>query len=131
MEACTISRNFTNEDLLSLPEPVRRYFRSCALQPYIHWSESTPDSAAATIRFNGAEARGSFYFNDRNEYIRFETDDRWQAGKGGKLAKTHWMVTASDYVEDRGIRRPRRASAAWLQKDRSFEYFKGKINGIL
>lgn len=79
---------------------------SCALQPYIQWSEKDPVCAAATIRCNATESNGLFYFNERGEFTRFESGDRWQALKNGRLVQTPWKVTAADYVEDAGIRRP-------------------------
>lgn len=103
---------------------------SSALQPYIRWSEVTRDCAAATIRFNNTEVKGLFFFNDCGEFIRFETGDRWQAGKHGRFTRTPWMVTASDYIEDLGIRRPRSTSACWLIHGEWWEYFKGEITAI-
>jgi hypothetical protein len=103
---------------------------SYALQPYIQWTEKDPNCAAATIRFNGTEANGLFYFNDRGEFTRFETHDRWQAQKKGRFIRTPWKVTATDYIEDEGIRRPHLMSASWLDNSQWWEYFRGKIAGI-
>ncbi len=56
---------------------------ACALQPYIRWEAINWDIAAASIHFRDTQVRGLFYFNDRDEFVRFETEDRWEAGKPG------------------------------------------------
>lgn len=102
-----------------------------ALQPYLRWSGVNRFCAAATIRFNGVEARGRFYFSDSGEFIRFETGDRWQAGAHGKFVRRRWAVIVSDYKEDGGIWRPRLASAYWINGNGPWDYFRGKIDGII
>jgi hypothetical protein len=101
------------------------------LQPYIHWTEIDRHTVSAAIACNGITASGLFFFNDRDEFIRFETDDRWETRGRGKFRQTHWQATATDYVEDGSIRRPTKLSAAWVDGNETFEYFKGELGGIL
>ena len=103
---------------------------ACALQLYIRWEAINRNMAAAVIRFRDTEVRGVFYFNDRDEFIRFETEDRWKAGKPGEFTKVKWMVTAGDYIEENGMRKPGRVTAAWVEAGKIMEYFKGEIEGI-
>jgi uncharacterized protein DUF6544 len=103
---------------------------ACALQPYIRWSPVKPNCAAATIHFNNTEARGRFYFNDRGEFIRFETGDRWQAGNHDRFTRCRWMVIASHYTDTGRIWRPQFTSAYWISKNEPWEYFKGRIEDI-
>lgn len=101
------------------------------LQPYIHWTEVDRHTASATIAYNGVVASGVFFFNDRDEFIRFETDDRWEAKGHGKFRQTHWRTTATGYVDDAGIRRPTKLSVEWVDGNRTFEYFKAELKGLL
>lgn len=101
------------------------------LQPYIHWTEVDPNTASATIVYNGTTASGTFFFNDRGEFIRFETDDRWKAKGRGRFRQTRWRASAFDYVDDKGIHRPTGLTAAWVDGNETFEYFKGELTGIV
>jgi len=103
---------------------------SCALQPYIWWKETGENNATAIIRYNETEAEGIFHFNDRDEFTAFETCDRWQSQKNGSFARTPWKVTAADYIDDGGLRRPRTTAASWLTNGQWWEYFNGNIAGI-
>lgn len=105
-------------------------FPSFLLQPYIQWTAIDHYQAGATIRVNETSASGRFYFNNAGEFTSFESTDRWQALKDGSFARTPWKVTASDYVEDAGVRRPSLTTASWLNNGQWWEYFKGSIVAI-
>jgi Family of unknown function (DUF6544) len=103
---------------------------ACALAPYIRWEAVDGNTAAATIRSGDTEVNGVFYFNNRGEFIRFETGDRWEAGRHGEFIKANWMVMANDYIVENGISRPGHVVAAWSHEGKLKEYFKGEIGGI-
>jgi hypothetical protein len=50
---------------------------SYALQSYITWEEWGEGWARARIRHKGLEAVGTFFFNEGDEMVRFETGDRY------------------------------------------------------
>ena len=102
-----------------------------ALQPYIHWSPIAADHAAVEINWAGITAHGIFYFNDRGEFTRFETCDRWRSEKKTKLHQTAWSIRVSDYITNmEGIRYPSRATAAWWIGGQWMDYFQGTITGV-
>lgn len=103
---------------------------ACVLQYYIKWSAIDSNSAKAIIKFNGIEVSGIFHFNDLGEYIRFDTNERYQAAGKSKYKNVSWSVTMSDYTEKGGIKFPAFLTALWHEDYGDFEYFKGKIKNI-
>lgn len=100
-----------------------------ALAPYIAWEPIDDASARAIIRHRGIEASGVFHFNDADEFVRFDTDDRFYA-EGGEYARVPWSAEVVEYVDDGGLRRPLSMRATWHRQDGDFEYFRGTIAGI-
>jgi hypothetical protein len=104
---------------------------SYALQDYITWHPIDKTKAKAVCRFADVEVSGIFYFNSRNEFIRFETDERYLSVSGKEYKKMKWQVTASDYVENGSFRHPSSVSAAWVSETGNIVYFKGMIDKIM
>lgn len=98
-----------------------------AVQPYIRWEAVGPDRAVAFISGGEAAVHGLFSFNNAGEFVRFESLQRWQAGKGGHLIRTPWRITVGDYVNRDGIRHPTKVTAAWLEGEEWVEYFRGEL----
>jgi hypothetical protein len=103
---------------------------SYALQDYIKWTAIDSKSAKAILTFNGSEVNGIFYFNEQNEFIRFETNDRYYSGKGIDYKKVKWSAVAGNYLEKNGIKFPTDLKATWHHENRDFEYFKGNIEQV-
>ena len=102
-----------------------------ALQPYLRWSNVSGNCALATISYRGATASGWFHFNERGEYVLFETEGRWMALKGGKFKNAGWRVELSDYEVDGYVLHPGKVRVYWLQNGELEEYFTGKIKSII
>lgn len=95
-------------------------------QPYISWGEFDEFSAAATITRNGIEVGGVFCFNERGEYVRFESNDRYLSTPKGD--ENHpWAATLGNYFEKNGYRIPGYMNAEWLLPEGKHEYFLGEI----
>lgn len=103
---------------------------SYALQPYITWTSIDDRSAKATLKHQGKEVSGIFYFGDSGEMVKFETSDRYYAEKDGSYTNLKWVVTISSYKEINGVKIPYELSARWHTPQGEFEYFKGKIGSV-
>lgn len=101
-----------------------------ALQPYITWFEVDCYTAKAMIKYNGNEVSGIFRFNERGEFIEFETDDRYNSENGKIYNKCKWLGMCSNYTEKNGVKYPTEFKAVWKTDEESFEYFNGKIKEI-
>lgn len=103
---------------------------SYALQSYITWTPIDQHSAQAEIQHNHIHVSGIFTFNERGEFIRFETNDRYYSEKGTEYKKLKWSVEASDYIVKNGINFPSTLRAKWHLDHGEYEYFCGTIHSI-
>jgi len=104
---------------------------SYAVQKYIEWYPVDLYKAKAILRYGGVKASGVFEFNNKGEFIAFSSDDRYQSKGSNCYFRTKWSVTASNYIDKNGYKFPTFVTAAWIQKDADFIYFKGFIDNII
>lgn len=104
---------------------------SIALQPYIQWYPIDELSARAVISHNGNVVSGSFFFNKQREFIRFETEDRFNSEDGKLFSQCKWSGICSHYAEKNGVKFPTAFKAVWHLDNQDFEYFNGNINEII
>lgn len=101
-----------------------------AIQNYITWEPVNANTARATLRNGNLEVRGRFFFNEKGEYIRFESDDRpFDLGKGVYKIRP-FSITLGEYHEVDGFKMPNRVSATWHLEDGDFTYWDGQISGL-
>lgn len=103
---------------------------SCALQKYISWEPIDSNRCRAIIDYKGIRAEGIFVFNEKGEFIKFQTDDRYMYMDDGTSVKHRWSALVSDYVEKNGIKVPSRVKGVWNLEEGDHEYFDGKIVDI-
>lgn len=101
-----------------------------ALQPYIAWTPVDDNTARATLRDNGLEVSGTFYFDRDGALLRFRTEDRFMAGKGNTCKRLPWSAEASGYALHDGLRHPTLLTATWHTDWGDFTYFKGSIRRL-
>jgi len=104
---------------------------SCALQPYIKWVSIDQNHAKAIIAYNGVQAEGIFTFNDKGEFIRFETDTRYMDTGNGTSEKHKWTAEISNYIEKNDIKIPTKLKGVWNLPKGDYEYFDGTILDIV
>lgn len=106
------------------------FMPSFATKEQIMWKSIDENSAEATLTDKGNEVTGIFYFNDKHEFVRFTTQDRFYSLKDGSYKKTKWSVELSNYKDFKGIRFPENAKAIWHMDDKDYEYFKSQIKDV-
>lgn len=102
-----------------------------ALQPYVSWEAINDLSAKAIIEDNGIKVSGIFYFNEKGENVKFETEDRYFAEKNGTYTKHKWTAFLENYKDFNGFMIPTIMRAAWHLPTGDFEYYKGTVNDVL
>jgi hypothetical protein len=103
---------------------------SCALQDYIKWEAIDSSNARAIIEYNGVRGEGVFTFNEKGEFLKFVTDDRYMDMGNGKSEKHRWTTEAFDYREINGIIMPTRVTGSWNLEKGDFKYFDGRLAGV-
>jgi hypothetical protein len=100
-----------------------------AIQPYIIWMPRDDRSAAATIRHGGVEASGVFHFDQAGDFVRFESEDRYQS-TGEDARKVPWSVDVLSHQDQNGLRIADGLRATWHEDQGDFEYFRGRIAAV-
>ncbi|AKJ04452.1 hypothetical protein ATI61_101459 [Archangium gephyra] len=101
---------------------------SYALQGYMKWQPVDERSARAELTSNGITVSGIFHFNEADELVRFDTNDRWQDGTPPK--KLPWSAHLEGYRMAGGIRYATRVSATWHEPTGDYTYVKGTIDSV-
>ncbi len=99
-------------------------------QPYITWEEIDSYTAKATISYKNIKVSGIFYFNKHNEFLRFETEDRYY-NNNGKFEKHKWTAYAWNYKDMNGFSQPLNFMAVWNMPNKDYNYFKGRVDKII
>lgn len=104
---------------------------NCALQPYLRWEEIDPYHAKAILEHNDIRVEGIFTFNDKGEFTRFETDDRYMDTGKGTFEKHKWIVEVLNYTERNSIKIPSVMKGSWELPTGNYEYFNGTLSDIV
>lgn len=85
----------------------------------------------AGITAYGQTVSGIFTFNDRDEMIRFTTDDRSLTNDDGTMTAMPWSALCDDYrASENGILHPTTFRAVWNKPEGDFIYFDGQVKAI-
>jgi hypothetical protein len=101
---------------------------SYVVQPYIRWESLGADSAKAILEWKGLRVEGAFHFAPTGEFVRFETNSRWQHSQDE--VPVPWTAHMEDYVKQADLRLGTRLRAVWHEKTGDFEYVRGRIERI-
>lgn len=93
---------------------------SLALQDNVTYKQIDDYSVQATIRKNGAETTGVFYFNKIYEMTRFVVEKRLCADTN---TYEKWSAIATDYKVINGINVPTKFQAVWNYRSGDLIYF--------
>lgn len=103
---------------------------NCALQNYITWESIDSTHCRAAIDYKGTIVGGTFTFNEKGEFMSFQTDDRYMYMDNGISEKHRWSAVVSDYVERGGIKMPSRVKGVWNLEGGDHEYFDGTLADV-
>ena len=84
---------------------------SFVISPLIEWEEIDSLSAKAIINYKGTVASGTFYFNEKGDFIKFTT---MRYNDNILKAKRYpWVITVQEYKTFEGIRVPSKMKITW------------------
>jgi hypothetical protein len=103
-------------------------------QPYVTWEEIDTSCVKATLKYHDLTVTGYFYFNEKGEYIKFVSHDRYYLQPDKTCIKKKFTVLLSDYIESNSVRHPSNVKVIWNLDERDsskdYEYWKGSIKSI-
>ena len=104
------------------------WFPSLALSPYISWEAIDDSSAKATMTYKETTGSGTFYFNDKGDFVKFVAL-RFMGNKSD--AKRYpWVLTVEDYAVFEGIKVPSKMKATWELEDGDWTWLDLEISSI-
>lgn len=106
------------------------FMPNLAISEKIKWQSLNEYSVNGHLMDKKNKVNGIFYFNNKHEYIRFTTEDRYYSQKDGSYKKMRWSIELSDYKDFNGIKFPGIVKAIWHMEDKDYEYFKSQIKEV-
>ncbi len=103
---------------------------TAALQDFIAWKKIDNHVLEATLKYNGYEVKGNFYFNDKGELEKFTTNDRVAIDSSGKKTQAPWSAIFSNYVSENKMRHPKHLKAIWHYETGDSVYFDGEMTTL-
>jgi hypothetical protein len=104
------------------------WFPSLALSPYIAWEAIDDYSAIAYMNYKGTTGSGTFYFNEKGDFIKFVAL-RFKGNK--KDAKRYpWVLTVDNYAVFEGIKVPSNMKATWQLDEGDWTWLDLEITSI-
>lgn len=105
------------------------WYPSLALSPYINWEAIDETSAKATMTYKGTTGSGTFYFNEKGDFMKFVAM-RFMGNKAD--AKRHpWVLTVDDYAVFEGIKVPSKMKATWQLDEGDRTWLQLEITSIV
>ena len=110
--------NIVNEKGVKMDEgTLQRYlgeivwFPSAALSPFITWEAIDSLSAKATMDYKGTKGSGTFYFNEKGDFIQYSTL-RYK-GNEPEAKRYEWVIDVREYAVMDGVKIPVKMTATW------------------
>lgn len=79
----------------------------------IQWEVVDSSTVRAAFTDNGITIRAALRFNEHNELVDFESDDRYYNQEDQTMIKIKWTTPLRDYKTYRGFRLASKAEAVW------------------
>ncbi len=96
---------------------------------HLEWKPIDDRSAKAVLTDHGYQVSAVFTFSEKGEIIKATTDDRYRTKKRD-VSQVPWTAHFKDYQERGGMRIPMEVEAEWGLPDRTFPYWKVRVQDI-
>lgn len=87
------------------------WFPSAVASPYIKWETIDSLSAKATMNYKGVTGSGTFYFNEKGDFIKFSCL-RFK-GNEPDAKRYEWVITVDEHAIKNRIKIPVKMKASW------------------
>lgn len=104
------------------------WFPSAALNEYLSWKTINANSAKATFTYKNQSVSGVFSFNNKGDFVSFETMRYYSSNNNYQLEK--WLITINDYKVFHGIKIPSQCKITWKLKDGDFNWLNLEVISI-
>ncbi len=104
------------------------WFPEAAASPYIHWQQTGPLTATATMQSGQTKATGTFIFSPSGDLISY-TAERYY-GSGADAKKERWEVINTRHGLYNGVRIPDQCEVTWKLKDGDFTWLNLEVVSV-
>ncbi|MDY0076940.1 MAG: hypothetical protein RBR87_06650 [Bacteroidales bacterium] len=127
--------NIVNEKGAKMDEgTMQRYlgeivwFPTAALSRHIKWEEIDAYSAKATMEYKGTKGSGTFYFNEKGDFVRYSA----LRFKGNEAAAKpyEWIIDVSEYAVVDDVKIPVKMTATWRLDEADWTWLDLEITDI-
>lgn len=121
---------------MDIAETVTFFNDLCILAPgalvskKIKWEEIGPQRVKAIYTEKGIRIQAILFFNEQNQLISFESDDRYYLSKETGPQKVKWVTPVSDYKDYHGYRLASRGEAVWHFPEGPLSYIRVDLRDI-
>lgn len=98
------------------------WFPSMAVQPYISWEAVDDSTARATMRYQGSQGSGLFYFNGQGEVVRYSAM-RYKDPTPDS-PRYEWVMDIQGYQTFEGVKVPAQMTATWKLPEGDWTWLK-------
>ncbi len=104
------------------------WYPSLALSPHIAWEAIDNTSAKATMTYKETTGSGTFYFNEKGDFVKFVAL-RFMGNKADSK-RYPWVLTVDDYAVFDGIKVPSKMKATWKLDEGDWTWLDLEITAI-
>ena len=96
----------------------------------VKWEQLSPHAVKGTLKDNGIEVTGVFYFDEEGLFSHFVTDDRYYTIGKNKYKKVKFSAAVESYKKQGNLTICEKVKIIWHLPEGDFEYYKGIIDRI-
>lgn len=128
--------NIVNEKGIKIDEgTMQRYlgeivwFPTAALSSHITWQAIDSYSAKATMNYKGTKASGTFYFNEKGDFVQYSAL-RYKGNKPD-AKRYNWVINVLEYAVMNDVNIPVKMTATWKLDEGDWTWLELEIKDII
>lgn len=113
-------------DTVTLLNDMCLFAPAALIDERISWEQMDDTTVNAIFKTEYCTVTATLFFNEKNELIKFTSEDRYYIDSNGSYQKVKWTTPFSDYKEINGLLLPSYGEAIWNLPDGDYSYCKFK-----
>ncbi len=111
-------------DTITLLNDMCLFAPATLIDERISWEQIDENTVNAIFKTEYCMVTATLYFNEKNELIKFTSEDRYYLNGDGTYQKVKWTTPISKYREVNGLLLPSYGEAIWNFPDGDYSYCK-------
>jgi hypothetical protein len=111
-------------DTITLLNDMCLFAPATLIDERISWEQVDENTVNAIFKTEYCTVTATLYFNEKNELIKFTSEDRYYDNSDGTYQKVKWTTPFGNYKEINGLLLPSYGEAIWNLPDGDYSYCK-------